>query len=261
VLLIHGLGGAPAEMRFLARRLHRGGFTVHVPQLAGHGADARTLLRTGWRDWLASARGACFSLAAQVEAVYVAGICVGGALGLALAAEQPAIRGAAVYSMTFEFDGWSMPLWARAAPLIQLLADLPLLRRVRIAEPYPFGLKDAQLRRRACEGCGGFIEGALTHLPFGSLGQMYRLGRHIEHIGAGVRVPTLILHAREDDMSNPRNARRLRAALGGRAEVRLLGDSYHMIHVDRQRELVARMTGEFFGAPDAARAGGGIACA
>jgi carboxylesterase len=35
-LLIHGLGGTPNEMRYIALGLARAGHTVHVPQLAGH---------------------------------------------------------------------------------------------------------------------------------------------------------------------------------------------------------------------------------
>jgi carboxylesterase len=252
VLLIHGLAGAPGEMRFLAKRLHAQGFTVHVPQIAGHGAGVRELLRTGWRDWLASMRTALAVLAAEVDEVYVAGICAGGALGLALAAEHPEIKAVAVYSMTFEYDGWSMPRWSAAAPLIQLFADLPLLRLIRIAEPYPYGIKDERLRRRVSEAPEKFIAGSINSLPFGSLCQMYRLGRHISLVGPGILTPVLILHAQEDDMSAPRNAWRLRDVLGGPATVHILQDSYHMIHVDRERDLVAKMTGEFFGGPVAA---------
>jgi carboxylesterase len=50
-------------------------------------------------------------------------------------------------------------------------------------------------------------------------------------------------------MSHPRNALRLRARLAGEVELRLLDDCYHMIHVDRQRDLVADLTADFFGAP------------
>jgi carboxylesterase len=47
-------------------------------------------------------------------------------------------------------------------------------------------------------------------------------------------------------MSHPRNAWRLRQALGGQTEVRLLEDSYHMVHVDKERALVADLTAAFF---------------
>src|SRR6516164_4102837 len=50
-LLIHGLGGTPIEMRYIAQGLARAGYTVHVPQLAGHCGSVDDLTNTGWIDW------------------------------------------------------------------------------------------------------------------------------------------------------------------------------------------------------------------
>src|SRR5206468_3671042 len=61
VLLIHGLTGAPAEVRFLAKRLNRQGFTVHAPNLVGHASEDE-LLSTPWRDWYAGVRAAYLRL-------------------------------------------------------------------------------------------------------------------------------------------------------------------------------------------------------
>jgi carboxylesterase len=252
VLLIHGLTGAPGEMKFQAKRLHRQGFDVYAPQLAGHGADRTVLLRSTWRDWLESVVAAYDAFAREVDEIHVAGVCVGGALGLALSTLRPAIRSVVVYSMTFEYDGWNMSTWMRGAYAIQLVANLPGVRRISFEEPYPFGVKDERLRERIAKA--SVADGALDRLPFGALFQMYRLGRHIERIGTRIRVPCLILHARDDDMSHPRNARRLARALGGEAEVRLLNDSYHMIHVDQERDLVADLTADFFATHAATKA-------
>ncbi|MBU4432975.1 MAG: alpha/beta fold hydrolase [Alphaproteobacteria bacterium] len=248
VLLIHGLTGAPAEMKPLAKRLARRGFEVAAPLLPGHGVDEATLLKTTWRDWLDGLCQAHDAFAAQVDTVHVAGVCVGGALGLMLAAERPTIRAAAVYSMTFEYDGWNMPRFAVAAPVIQLVANLPGVRRLAWAETHPFGLKDERLRALAERAPDGLIDGAIDRLPLGALFQMYRLGRHLEQVGKAITTPTLILHARDDDMSHPRNAYRLQRALGGATRLRLLEDSYHMIHVDQERDVVAAETASFFGA-------------
>lgn len=248
VLLLHGMTGAPGEMRLVARRLQRAGLATFAPLLAGHGHDKAALLRTTWRDWLDTAREAYRSLAAEVEEVYVAGICVGGALALALCAEFPVIRGAAVYSMTFEYDGWNMPRWSAAAPLIQLVAHLPLVRAITLEEPYPYGLKDLRLRELASRADNNLIPGAIDRMPLGSLYEMYRLGRHVEQLGPRIATPTLIVHAREDDMSHLRNAERLERALAGPVELLVLEDSYHMVHVDRQHALVAERTAAFFGA-------------
>ena len=247
VMLVHGLTGAPGEMKYLARKLNRAGFAVSAPLLAGHGHDAPTLLRTTWRDWLDSLSESADRLASEVDTMSVAGICVGGALGLMLATERGGFDAAAVYSMTFTYDGWNMKSWySFSARCLQHVAHWPGLRALSFAEPYPFGLKDEKLREAVAKPESNLIEGALDRLPMGSLYEMYKLGRHVERVGQSIQVPTLILHAREDDMSDPRNAYRLRAALGGPVRLELLEDSYHMIHVDRERDRVAALTADFF---------------
>lgn len=253
VLLLHGLTGAPNEMTFLARELHRQGFDVFAPQLAGHGGDTRALLATSWRDWLHSVRQAYDCYRPEVEDVYVAGFGVGAALGLLLAAERPEINACAVYSMTFEFDGWSMRRWSSAAGLIQLVAHLPFVRSLSFEEPYPHGIKDHRLRDRILRMPTGLTNGALGRPPLGALYQMHRLGRRVLRDGRLIKVPTLILHARHDDMSSPRNAERLRNCLAGRTTLRFLNDSYHMIHIDQERNRVAALTGLFFGNDEIAR--------
>lgn len=252
VLLIHGMTGAPGEMKFLAKRLHRRGLSVAAPLLAGHGVDEANLLKTTWQDWLASVRQAYRELKADHDEVYVAGICVGGALGLALAAEDPSVAGSAVYSMTYSYDGWNMKSWyASIRPLVEPFAGLPLIRRLSFVEPYPFGLKDERLRDGMAAAQGAVIPGALDRVPLGAMAEMHWLADHLDSVGPLIHQPTLILHAREDDMSHPRNAYRLQKVLGGRVELRLLDDCYHMIHVDRQRDLVGDLTADFFGAPPA----------
>ena len=254
VLLIHGLTGTPLEMKHIAKRLYQRGFTVHVPQLAGHGVDDATLLRTTWLDWYRSVEEAYRKLAGEVRHVCTAGICVGGALAVALAAEHPDVAKIGVYSATFRYDGWNMSKWFALAPLLAPFANLPLIRRIRIEEPHPFGLKDERIREVVASKNDSTLDGALTHLTVGSLLQMHRLSAHVERVGSRVKAPALILHARDDDMSAPGNAFKLRALLGDKANVHLLDDCYHMIHVDRSREVVASLTGDFFSVTDAALA-------
>lgn len=249
VLLLHGLTGAPGEMKAVGRVLHRKGFGLYAPLLAGHGGTEADLLKTGWRDWVASARAAYLDLAKEVDEVYVAGICAGGAIGLELCAEFPEIRGAAVYSMLFEYDGWNMPKITMGAPVIQAVANLPLIRRISFVQPHPYGLKDLRLRTMASQALQSMIPGALERMPLGCMYQLYRLARHVEQVGPQVRAPVLIVHAREDDMSDLRNAERLRAALGGPSELVVLEDSYHMVHVDKEHVRVGELTGQFFSGP------------
>jgi carboxylesterase len=64
-----------------------------------------------------------------------------------------------------------------------------------------------------------------------------------------ITIPTLLIHARDDDVSHPRNARRIQRLHGGSCDIVYLENSYHMIHVDRERDRVAELTAGFFEAP------------
>lgn len=247
VMLIHGLTGAPQEMKSVGRVLHKRGFSLYGPMLAGHGGTEADLLKTDWRDWVDSAKQAYVDFAKEVDEVYVAGICAGGAIGLELCAEFPEIKGAAVYSMLFEYDGWNMPKITLGAPIIQAVANLPLLRSLSFVQPHPYGFKDERLRGLAENALESLIPGALDRMPLGCMYQLYRLARHVEKVGPSIKAPVLIAHAREDDMANPRNAYRLQRALGGFSEVVMLEDSYHMIHVDREHARLGELTAGFFG--------------
>jgi carboxylesterase len=252
VLLLHGLTGAPAEMHPIGKILHRAGCTVKAPLLAGHGGDSRTLLTTGWRDWLRSAEQAYDDLARDHEKVHVGGICLGAMLAVALAARRP-VAGIAAYGTTFRYDGWSMPRIASHRLLMMLAAGLPGIRRIGVPEREPYGLKDEKMRAfvmRAQQEANG---GKVDSFPLGAIRQLYRLADHVDRVAPQVDAPALIVHARDDDTSSIANAYRLRDRLNGETRLELLDDSYHLIHLDRQMDRVAGLTAEFFGLAGAAR--------
>ena len=61
-----------------------------------------------------------------------------------------------------------------------------------------------------------------------------------------VRVPCLVVHAREDDIATVDNARAIvRGVRQAPVELVLLEDSYHMVTVDRERRTVIRRTVAF----------------
>ena len=62
---------------------------------------------------------------------------------------------------------------------------------------------------------------------------------------AHVCQPALIVHPREDDRASLRNMHYLQGKLGGLVETVVLDDSYHVVTLDRQRQLVLSRTLEF----------------
>jgi carboxylesterase len=64
-----------------------------------------------------------------------------------------------------------------------------------------------------------------------------------------VTAPAIIIHALEDEIASPRNARFVAEHIGSRlVESVMLHNSYHMITVDNDREQVANETIRFFNA-------------
>lgn len=94
-LLLHGLSG-PGQVRPLAEELQQSGFSVSVPEIPYARETLRGPAPSNWRVWLDMAREAYARLDRTHASVAVAGIGVGGAIALFLAAEYPVSRVAVI---------------------------------------------------------------------------------------------------------------------------------------------------------------------
>ena len=243
VLLIHGVTGSPVEMKYVAKALHRRGYTVSAPLLAGHGIDAATLRASTWSDWYRSVSVAADQLARSFERIYVAGVCIGGLLGMHLAARDSRIRAATVYSPLFNYDGWNTPFYYRLNEFtVPLAVHLGVSRWISLRERHPFGIKSSRRRALLADG----MRGTLPAFPVDTLHQNLQLIRATRAILPRVSVPALVIHAQEDDLSSPANALYLQRHIGGPCEIAWMHNSYHMVHVDQEHPEVASRTCAFF---------------
>ena len=245
VLLIHGLTGVPAEMKLVGRALNKKGYTVYAPLLAGHGVDAGTLTKTRWQDWLESVMIAAHDFRPKVDRMFSAGICVGGKLGMLAAQKQPGLLDAvALYSACFRYDGWNVPTHYKLFSYLPLwTAKVPIFKDIKFAETPSIGIKDERLRK-AMQRLSS--EGVIDDFPVPSLKEMLALSKELKKNLPKMSTPTLILHAREDDLSHPRHAHYIDRNLAAPHEFHWLEDSYHMIHVDREYDKVADLTSNYF---------------
>lgn len=245
VLLIHGLSGTPTEMKFVGKGLARAGYTVYGMQLAGHCGSEADLLKTGWRDWVASVDAAYDWLRERVDTVIVGGLSMGALLSIDFAARRPQdCAGLLLYSTTIWYDGWNIN---RFQWLLPLLLKLPFRDWYRFDEEFPYGIKDERLRRRvvAQMQSGDSAAAGLPGLSAPSLRQLRELIAIVKKEVPTVHAPALILHASDDDITGVSNALFLQNKLAGPRRTVLLDDCYHMITVDRQRELVVRLSADF----------------
>lgn len=246
VLLIHGLCGSPTEMRYIANGLARQGYTVHCPQLAGHCEGYRSLSVSTWRDWYRSAEDAFKSLEETCEKVVVGGLSTGALLAMMLAHRFPRqITGLALFSPTLWLTGRQVPWYAK---LFNLVTTKTVARLIDFPAPHQFGIKDPRLRdviRKAFQ-TPGTTQGPVK-TPGTAVLERRWLVRQVTKLTRFIPQPTLIVHPREDDYAGLDNAFYLQANLPGQVEMVVLDDSYHIVTVDRQRDVVLERTRAFIG--------------
>ncbi len=249
VLLIHGLTGTPAEMRFVAKGLNRAGFTVYGMQLAGHCGDENDLLKTGWHDWYRSVWEAADRLRKDVDHMFVAGLSMGALLALKLAADRPAeVDGLGLYGTTFVYDGWTIPWLGKLSFLLPLVVGLGFGHKKKFYECFPYGIKDERIRNRIAGSMlsGDSAAAGLPGNPWPSLAEFYRLSFRVRQQLRSIRTPSLVVHAVDDDVASLKNVRTIMRGIGGPVETVLLENSYHMITVDQERNQVIERSARFF---------------
>jgi carboxylesterase len=257
VFLLHGLTGSPSELAYVARHLHvDGGLRVWCPRLANHGEPINVLAATTWRLLYQSAR-VDFLIARNAARnagvpLVVGGLSLGAVLALLLAAEFPGeVSGVICLAPTLFYDGWNVP-WLRW--LIPLVDYTPLKYFAFFREESPYGLKDESLRARvgrayksaslrATTNCGHY---GYAHFPIRlfceSRHLIARCMRNLRHVTA----PLLLVQAEHDDATSPRNSQHIYDNVGSREkEMLLLGDSFHMVTADLERDRVAETMNQF----------------
>jgi len=244
-LLIHGLGGTPVELRFVAQGLNRAGYTVLCPLLAGHGGSDMLLNTATWQDWFQTADEAFTQLKAECDHVIVGGLSAGAILSLHVAAKrQDEISGISLFSPTFWPNGWAVPWYSM---LFRLIYHKWFANLLRVKEVPPYGIKDERIRRFVLESLQS--DGRQLEEVFGRRGgtvwEFKTMARAARKLLGSIRTPTLICHARQDDQSDLSNAFRLQRGLGGPVEMTVLDDCYHMVTLDRQRTQVVDRTISF----------------
>jgi carboxylesterase len=249
VLLIHGLSGSPLEMQYLAKGLRRAGFATLAPHFKGYGFGERSdPFETGrWTEWRAQALAHFDELARNYQSVCVSGLCVGAVLALDLATERPdKVAALSLLATTLAYDGWSIPWYYFLAPLAY---HTPLRYWYSYRERHPYGVKNESLRKwiaREMSEKTTSIAGA-SNLPMTAVYEAKKLIRHVRAAVSNVTAPALVIHAKEDDVASLKSAEFVLENIGSNdVDFVLLHDSYHIVTLDNEKDLVAGETTRFF---------------
>lgn len=192
VLLLHGFGGAPFEMRGLEEALLRRGYVVDNPLLPGHGESIEAWRRTGFEDWAACALERFDALRERADKVGVAGLSMGGSLALRVAEDRrpDAVMTIAAPVFLHRFFPWATADWR-----------LPLLPLLRLFRPvWPAKARSEESRRIA--PWEGYEEG----IALGPLASFMRGLKRVRRDLHKVEAPLLALHCPEDATAPAANA-------------------------------------------------------
>src|SRR5215468_1816106 len=214
-LLIHGLGGTPVEMRYIAQGLARAGHTVHVPQLAGHCGTVEELKATTSQHWYESVEQEHHRLRENCSTIVVGGLSMGAILALHHAAQHPDdVSALLLYAPSLWLDGWGVPWYSH---FFKLITQKWLAQMFPFAERHPWGIKDVRIRAlvELAIKSGDSSQAGIAALPGSLMLELRWLVQRVKQEVAQVMQPTLIVHPREDDRASLRNVYFLQEKLGG----------------------------------------------
>jgi carboxylesterase len=225
VLVIHGFTGNPSSVRELAERFAAEGFHVEVPRLTGHGTVIEDMMPTRWSDWSADVEAAYKVLSSRCKQVVVAGLSMGGALTLWLAAHHPEIAGIICINPVAQ---------GRTAEEIAFL-DVIVESGEELLPSIGSDISDPQV-----------VENSYAGTPLRAAYSMYVDGAAplAEHYPTMV-MPMLLINSVQDHVVEPTQSDFLVAHFAGKIERVMLEKGFHVATQDVEKETVMSRSVEF----------------
>lgn len=241
--MLHGLGANELELQRLAKDLHASGFSVVIPSIQGY---TYATPPQNWSTWVDQVLSHIWELEKQYATVSVVGLSMGAVLAMAAAQRHSRpLAGLVLLSASLAYDGWSMP-WYRF--LLGISSWLPFVNNYRLKESEPYGVKNEEMRAaiKATLKLQAISESGVGEIGFHLIKQGQLLIQEARDKVRLIDCPTLVMHAVDDEIVHIRNAEWVyRQILSEEKEIIYLGDSYHMITIDNERETVSQETNRF----------------
>lgn len=218
VIVQHGFTSVPGSVFPWVAALEEAGHTVSAPLLEGHGGVWQDMVDVPHTAWTGALEAEYDALAAEHEHVVVAGISMGGALTLHLAAVRRPLAALVVNPALVPH-----PWYARlAGPLKRLVPSTPAV-----------GDDIAK---------AGVTEGAYDCTPTAAAEQLVRLEAKVRRELRGIEAPVTLFRSDHDHVVSDHSVEALLDGLNPRAAALLrrvpLTRSFHVATVDHDAELI-----------------------
>lgn len=223
VLLLHGFTGHSADVRMLGRFLEKKGYTCHAPILSGHGQPAEEIIKTTPADWWKDVQDAMQHLKDKgYEEIAVAGLSLGGVLGLKLAYSER-IMGVTPMCAPMFFDN-----------------EEQLKKGFK-----QFAKEFKQLEKKDEEQIQKEVEDLLNT----STDTFEELGKFIKDVHDNIDTiytPTFVVQAEKDEMINTDSANYIYENVEtNQKEIKWYKESGHVITLDKERDQLHEDIYEF----------------
>ena len=222
VVLSHGFTGSPHGLRAWAEAFAAAGYAVRMPLLPGHGTTWQDLARTRWHQWHSALDDAWRDLDAQCDHVFAAGLSMGGALALRIAATRP-VAGVVVVNPALVIDDPRAPL---AGILKLVLKSTPAIAN-DILKP-------------------GMDEGAYARTPVAAAHELNKMFKDTARLLPRITAPVQVYRSTVDHVVSDSSLAVLRRGLThAPLELVRLENSYHVATMDNDAAQIFQGSVDF----------------
>lgn len=215
-LFLHGFTSTPSSVLPTAEKLAAKGWSISLPLLPGHGATPEAMSATTYQDWLGAALQAYDQLAEQYPQPAVAGLSMGGALALHVAAHRP-VPAVVALSPALYLKDWRVIF----IPLLKLFMPW----RMAIGND----IKGSQ-----------YQETAYGRYHVKNVQDLLQVMKTVRGELGQVTAPLLTMQSNQDHVVPPSCMDDLIKWVGSKIiEHHRLSNSYHVITMDNEYEFVA----------------------
>lgn len=220
-LLIHGIAGTPQVFRLMGDFLVEEGITVSAVRLRGHATRVEDLHLCSYQDWIDSAEEELIKLSEHCSKIFVAGLSMGGVIGLRLARLYPEmVKGVVTICSPYSLDSFKFRFVPLAGRFIKKIPS----GSPSILDP------DAE-------------EINYSHHSVPAVHELIKLTSLVREDLAHIKQPALIFTARRDNVVNQQDGQRYYDALGSESKgIVVLKNSHHVATLDYDKEIIFKKT-------------------
>lgn len=241
VVFLSGLQGTPLELGSIPKQIQKAGHSICHPRIEGYSAQTGV---SAYEDWLAQLNHIVDLLYQEHSHVSIIGLSMGATLALAYEAEYQKCRGLSILSPVLAYDGWNVAWYT---PLLRIVFKLGI-QNWHYRETEPYGLRNLEVRRRVAKQVldQETTEVGSACLSAKHLYQGLRLIGYAKNYLNQIKADLLVISSIDDDVTSSYSADLIQKEVkSGLCKLIWLGNSYHIITLDNEREIVVNETVEF----------------